>query len=121
LAGGRLLFRLDVDLAAAALDRGASPGDLPAKLRATDPQAGARTAELVARRLGEWHVAYGGSRIEEGWSLLEARDEATLVEALALVPAIAARCRRLDDRSVLIASADLSTLQAALARRGIRV
>ncbi len=121
IAGGRLLYALDADLTAAALDRGAVVDELPARLRVADPQTGGRVGDLVARRLGEWQAAYGASRIMEGWALLETRDEATLLEALAFVPELAARCRRLDARHVLVPPADLAALQAALARRGFTV
>jgi len=121
VAGGRLIYALTPDRACAAFDRGHLPDELSRRLRAVDPQGGERCAELVARRLGEWHAAYGATRIQDGWALLEARDEPTLVEALALVAGLAARCRRLDATHALVPAGDVAALQALLARRGYTV
>jgi hypothetical protein len=121
IAGGRLIFTLSADLACAAFDRGAQPDDLLARLHALEPPGGPRTAEALAPRLAEWRVAYGQTRIEAGWALLEARDAPALAEALAAAPDIAARCRRLDDTFVLVPPGDLAALQRALARRGYQL
>jgi hypothetical protein len=121
VAGGRLIHALSLDRACAAFDCGHMPDELPRRLRAVDPQGGERCAELVARRLGEWHAVYGATRIQDGWALLEARDEPTLVEALALIAGLAARCRHLDATHALVPAEDLATLQALLARRGYAV
>jgi len=119
--GGRLIYALAPDLVCAAFDRDASPEELPERLRAAGGQAGGRVAGLAARRLGEWRAAYGRTRIAEGWALLEARDEPTLVEALALAPEVAARCRKLGATCALVPSGDLPALRAILARRGYAV
>jgi hypothetical protein len=121
VAGGRLIYALSSDRASAAFDRSYLPDELPRHLRAVDPQGGERCAELVARRLGEWHATYGATRIQDGWALLEARDEPALVETLALVAGLAARCRRLDATHALIPAEDVAALQALLARRGYTV
>lgn len=116
IAGGRLVYALDADLACAAFDRGTTPGALLAALDAV-PTA-ARAATAIRAHLTAWRARYGSSRIETGWTLIEARDEATLAEALAQTPDIAARARRLDATLALVPSADAPALRAALAKRG---
>jgi hypothetical protein len=121
LAGGRLIYALSRDLACAAFDRGAPPQELPQQLRVADPGRGERAATLVARRLATWRADYGQTCIREGWALLEAHDEPALVEALALVPGLSARCHRLGATSALIPPDDLAALRPLLARRGYPV
>jgi hypothetical protein len=53
-----------------------------------------------------------------GWALIEARDEATLAEALAYAPQIAARCRLLGPALALASPQDAAELRDILARRG---
>lgn len=121
LAGGRLIYVLSRDLACAAFDRGVSADELSRQLRAADSGRGERAAALVAQRLAEWRTEYARTRIYEGWALLEAHDEPTLVEALALVPGLAARCHRLDAACALVPPDDLAVLRPLLARRGYPV
>ncbi|HLZ24394.1 MAG TPA: hypothetical protein VKQ30_19945 [Ktedonobacterales bacterium] len=116
IAGGRLVYTLDADRACAAFDRGIAPEALLASLR-TLPHAD-RAAAVTRERLAVWRTRYGSSRIESGWTLLEARDEATLAEALAQAPEIAARARRLAPSLALAACDDSPVLRAALAKRG---
>ncbi|MGZ3676885.1 MAG: hypothetical protein ACXVCO_21475, partial [Ktedonobacterales bacterium] len=72
-------------------------------------------------QLRAWHSAYGRSRIETGWTLIEAQDEATLVEALATVPDLVTRCRRLAPSIALVPPDAAPTLEDALTRRGYAV
>ncbi len=121
IAGGRLIFTLSADLACAAFDRGAEPDDLVVRLRALETPGGPRAAETLAPRLAEWRAAYGQTRIETAWALLEARDTPALAEALAAAPDIAARCRRIGDTFALVPTDDLAALQKTLARRGYQL
>lgn len=116
LAQGRLIYLLSADRACAALDSGAHPAPLLAALRAVE--GGARAAELIASRLGAIQHAYGATRIEMGVVLVEARDEATLVEALALAPAVRARCRYLGPAVALLPPDALDALRTVLAAHG---
>jgi hypothetical protein len=118
IAGGRLICTLAADLACAAWDRGTTADALLAHLRRVDAASGTRVAPVVEQRLVGWHLSYGLTRIEEGWTLLEAQDEAALVEALAHVPEVAAHARRLGPALALVASADAGALVAALTKRG---
>ncbi|HEU5440698.1 MAG TPA: hypothetical protein VFU88_15535 [Ktedonobacterales bacterium] len=118
LAGGRLVYAPSAGLACVAFDRDLSPEPLLAQLRALDARHGTRTAAALAPRLEAWRAEYGASRIERGWALLEARDEPALVEALAVLPALSERCRRLAPAIALIPLADAPALGAALAKRG---
>jgi hypothetical protein len=77
-----------------------------------------RLESLVTSRLGDWRQRYGRTSIAHGWTLVEARDEATLREALAYVPEIAARCRQLGPSLALAPLADAEALREALGRRG---
>lgn len=121
IAGGRLIFTFSADLACAAFDHGAHPDDLLARLRALETSGGPRSADALAPRLAEWREAYGQTRIETAWALLEARDAPALAEALAAAPDIAARCRHLGDTFALVPPSDLAALQKALARRGYQL
>jgi hypothetical protein len=118
LASGRLVYTLAPDLACEAFDRGATPEALLAHLRTGEPGGAARAATSVAARLEGWRHAYGASRIESGWVLVEAPDEATLAEALAHVPELAAHGRRIAPDQALLRPEDVADLKRALARRG---
>lgn len=121
VAGGRLIVTPSPDLACAAFDRDVKPDDLLARLRALEVPGGPRAAEALAQPLAAWRAAYGQTRIEAGWALLEARDAPALVEALAAVPDVAARCRRLGETFALVPAGDLPALQKALTRRSYHV
>ncbi len=121
VAGGRLVYALTPELVAASLDRGISPATLLHSLRTADPTGAARAWAAFEPRLSAWQQVYGNERITSGWAILEARDEATLAEALALVPEIAARCQRVAPAVVLVAPDDLIALRKTLARRGYQL
>ncbi|HEX8036944.1 MAG TPA: hypothetical protein VF510_24010 [Ktedonobacterales bacterium] len=121
VAGRRIIYALAPDLACEMFDSGVAPDVLLAYLRAIDPVTGPRAAAAAQPQLRAWHTAYGRSRIETGWALIEAQDEATLVEALATVPDLVTRCRRLAPSIALVPPAAAPTLEAALARRGYAV
>lgn len=121
VAGGRLVYALSAERACVAFDRDFSPEPLLAQLRTLDARHDTRTATALAPRLEAWRAEYGASRIERGWTLLEARDEPTLVEALAVLPALSERCRRLAPAVALIPQADAPALAAALAKRGYQL
>lgn len=121
VVGGRLLYTLAPDLASAAFDHGLEPDALGERLRAVEPHAGARVAEQVVARLDGWRLQYGRARLSERVALLEARDEPTLAEALAYVPAISARTRRIGPAVALLAPGDLADLRALLARKGYQL
>lgn len=121
VAGGRLVYRLAADRACAALDAGAAPDVLLARLAALDTRHGTHVAPGARARLEAWRAAYGASRIEAGWTLIEARDAAVLAEALAAAPQIAARCRQIAPAVALVPDDDAPALRAALARRGFQV
>ena len=91
ISGKRLLYTLSPDRASTAFDAQHAPDSLPALLQLLH----GRAAEAVANRLSAWHAAWGKTRLTTGYTLVEASDEATLVEALANSPEIAARCRRI--------------------------
>ncbi|HEX3272840.1 MAG TPA: hypothetical protein VHR15_19510, partial [Ktedonobacterales bacterium] len=65
VVGGRLLYTLAPDLASAAFDHGLKPEALGERLRAADPNAGARVAEQVMSRLSAWRLKYGRTRVFE--------------------------------------------------------
>ncbi|HET9980133.1 MAG TPA: hypothetical protein VFQ32_06805 [Ktedonobacterales bacterium] len=117
VSGRRLVYTLSADRACAAFDRNLAPDALPALLRPLH----SRAAEGVAARLSQWHTEWGKTRILTGYTLVEASDEATLVEALAAAPDLAARCRRLSPTLALAPPADAAILRTLLARRGYAV
>lgn len=123
VADGRLIYRLAADRACAAFDAGVLPDALLVRLDQLDARAGTGTpvAPAVRARLEAWRAAYGASRIEGGWALLEARDAAVLAEALAALPEVAARCLRIGSSVALVPDDDAPALRAALARRGFQV
>ncbi|MGH2515078.1 MAG: hypothetical protein ACRDHP_05425, partial [Ktedonobacterales bacterium] len=119
IAGGRLVYVFDADRASVAFDRAATPESLLAALRNL-PNAD-RAVGAARERLSSWQARYGSSRIETGWSLIEARDAATLAEALAQAPEVAAVVRPLDSSEscmVLVPQESVPVLRAALAKRG---
>ena len=117
VSGRRLVYTLSAERACAAFDRQLSPASLPDILR---PLHG-RAADSVATQLSQWHAEWGHTRITTGFTLLEASDEATLVEALAAAPEIAARCRRIGPALALALPEDAASLRVLLARRGYAV
>lgn len=117
VAGGRLVYTLTQDRAAAAFDTGASYDGLLRTLRTVEG-GGERVAGAVESRLAAWRTAYGASRLTRGGTLVEAQDEATLTEALAYAPEIAARCRRVAPALALAEPDDGAALRDILKRRG---
>lgn len=120
VAGGRLVYALAPDRAAAAFDSGATYDGLLRMLRSAEV-GGGRAAATVESQLAAWREAHGRSRIEQGGTLIEAQDEATLAEALAYAPEIAARSRRIGPALALAAPADGAALRDILNRRGYHV
>lgn len=121
VAGRRIVYTLAPDLACEMFDHGNAPDVLLASLRTADPAIGPRAAAAIEPQLRAWHAAYGRSRIEKGWTVIEAQDEASLVEALATVPDLNTRCRRLAPSIALVPPDDAPRLEAALTRRGYAV
>ncbi len=121
VAGRRIVYTLAPDLACEMFDHSVAPEVLLAAVRAVDPAIGPRAAAAVEPQLRAWHAAYGRSRIETGWTVIEAQDEAALVEALATVPDLNTRCRRLAPSIALVPPDDAPRLEAALTRRGYAV
>jgi len=117
ISGKRLVYTLSPDRACAAFDQQLSPGSLPAIVRPLH----SRAADNIASQLNQWHAEWGHTRITAGFTLLEANDEATLVEALAAAPDIAARCRRIGPALALALPEDTAILRTLLARRGYAV
>jgi hypothetical protein len=115
LAGGRLLYTFTASRALARFDEGSAPERALAPLRAAGL---VRVAQTLAPRLEGWRQGYGDARLTGGLAIVEGRDEATLREALAAPPGIAARARRLGPAVVALSHADAETLRAALARKG---
>ncbi len=121
VAGGRLIYTPAADLAASAFDRAGSPDALLDHLRTFGGVGGTRAAAALAARLDAWRSRYGGTSIAEGLTLLEAANDAALVEALAALPEIDARAHRLGPSAVLLAPEDAAELRAALKKRGYAV
>jgi hypothetical protein len=121
LAGGRLVYAFEPELACAAFDGRRRPDALVAALRAIPGEAGSRAAEGVQQRLGELRAGYGAARIYSGWTLVEGRDEATLAEALAIAPDLGKRVRRLSPSVALASQVDADALETVLRRRGLAV
>lgn len=117
VSGKRLVYSLSSDRACVAFDRHLPPTSLPALLRPLN----SRAAEIVASRLNQWHAQWGQTRITTGYTLLEASDEATLLEALAAAPDIAPRCQRIGPALALVPPDDAEALRMLLARRGYAV
>ena len=80
-----------------------------------------RAAESVASQLERWYADWGRTRITTGFTLVEATDEATLVEALAAAPDIATRCRRIGPALALAQPADAAILREILGRQDYAV
>ena len=121
VASRRIIYALAPDLACEMFDRGIMADVLLTCLRAVDPVTGPRAASAVEPQLRAWRAAYGHSRIQTGWALIEAQDEAALVEALATLPDLAARCRRIAPSIALVPPGDVPGLESALAHRGYAV
>lgn len=119
IAAGRLIYAIDRDRAAAALDCDRPSEPLLAALR--DLPGGARAADAVRRQIEELRPGFGQSVVYDGWTLVEALDAPTLEEALALVPTVRQRARRPAPHLALVAPADSAPLEAALRRRGYTV
>lgn len=119
IAAGRLIYAIDRDRAAAALDGGRSSEPLLAAL--CDLSGGARAADAVRRQIEGVRAGYEQSVVYDGWTLVEARDAPALEEALALVPAVRQRARRPAAHLALVTPADAAPLEAALRRRGYTV
>ena len=117
VSGKRLIYTLSPDRACAAFDQQRSPAPLVAMLRPLQ----SRAAEGVASQLNQWQAGWGRTRLTTGFTLLEASDEAALVEALAAAPDIAARCRRITPTLALAHPSDAELLRTLLARRGYTV
>jgi hypothetical protein len=117
VSGKRLIYTLSPDRACAAFDQQRSPAPLVAMLRPLQ----SRAAEGVASQLKQWQAEWGRTRLTTGFTLLEASDEAALVEALAAAPDIAARCRRITPTLALAHPSDAELLRTLLARRGYTV
>ena len=114
VSGKRLIYTLSPDRTCAAFDQQRSPAPLVAMLRLLQRRA----AEGVASQLNRWQAEWGRTRLTTGFTLLEASDEAALVEALAAAPDIAARCRRITPTLALAHPGDAELLRTLLARRG---
>lgn len=114
VSGRRLIYTLSSDRACAAFDQQRSTAPLVAMLRPLH----SRAAESVASQLSQWQAEWGRTRLTTGFTLLEASDEAALVEALAAAPDIAARCRRITPTLALAHPGDAELLRMILARRG---
>jgi hypothetical protein len=114
VSGKRLIYTLSSDRACAAFDQLRSPASLVTMLRPLH----SRAAETVASQLTRWQAEWGQTRLTTGFTLLEASDEAALVEALAAAPEIAARCRRITPTLALAHPNDAEVLRTVLARRG---
>lgn len=118
ITGGRLLYAPSADRACAAFDAGADERAVIARVRAMDARAGA----VLEARLAAWRARYAQTRLVSGMALLEARDEASLLEALSALPAeVAAAVRRLGPGLALVPMEQLDRLREALARRGFGV
>jgi len=115
LAGGRLIYQFSADRACANFDLGLRPEDALATLRTLGLT---RAAQTLAPRLEGWRAGYGDARLTVGATLLEGRDEATLRETLAALPAVAERARWLSPTLVALAPGDGEALRELLARKG---
>jgi hypothetical protein len=121
IAGGRVIYAFDARLAVAAFDQREIPAELLSLLARDLTTAGRRTLSLVEAQLAEWQAAYGRTSITSGWTLLEARDEATLCEALARFPDTGALLRRLSPTHALVAPELSGALETELRKLGIPV
>lgn len=118
ITGGRLLYAPSADRACAAFDAGADERAVIARVRAVDARAGA----VLEARLAAWRARYAQTRLVSGMALLEARDEASLLEALSALPVeVAAAVQRLGPGLALVSTEQLDRLREALARRGFGV
>lgn len=115
LAGGRLLYTFTPARALARFDEGLTADRALAPLRAAGL---ARVAQAIEPRLAGWRQGYGDAKLTAGLVIIEGRDEATLREALAAIPGLAARARRIGPAVVALTPADAGILRAALAKKG---
>ena len=121
IAGGRVIYTFDAGSAAEAFDHGVAPEHLLALLRQDTTTAGKRALAAAEAQFAAWKAAYGGSSITTGWTLLEARDEATLHEVLLHVHLLQGSdddIRRLSPAAALVTPRLLSFLEADLRKRG---
>lgn len=121
VVAGRIVYAPSPDRACLAFDQGLAPAALLAPLRAlhaSQEESISRVFRAVAQRLEGWYAAYGATRITRGMALVEAGDEAALVEALAAIPAHADHARRLGPTLALLPTDAADTLRLRLARRG---
>ncbi len=116
VAAGRLIYTVDRDRIAAALDGGRSPDAVIAALR--ELPGGARAADVVHHLIEDARPAYGATALYEGWTLVEARDEPALEEALTVWPAARRQARRPAPNLALVPPRDAEHLEAALRRKG---
>jgi len=118
ITGGRAIYAFDTELAAEAFDNDQTPDRLLSLLRAIPTAAGKRALAATQAQCDVWAAAYGKSSITTGWTLLEARDEATLREALLCVPESASQFRHLSPTHALVPPELQVTLVETLRRRG---
>jgi hypothetical protein len=118
IAGGRVIYAFDAELAANAFDQGETADALLSLLGADVTTAGRRALAFVEAQLAAWQAAYGRTSIISGWTLLEARDEATLYEALAHLPDSSAFTRRLSLTHALVAPELSGALETELRKLG---
>lgn len=121
IAGGRVIYAFDAGAAAEAFDRGVAPEHLLALLRQDATAAGKRALAAAETQFTAWKDTYGGSSMTTGWMLLEARDAATLDEALLHVPQLQESdddIRRLSPTAALVTPRLLSVLEVDLQKRG---
>jgi hypothetical protein len=121
IAGGRVIYAFDAGSAAAAFDQGVVSDHLLSLLRQDATPAGKRALAAVEAQFTAWRASYGESSITTGWTLLEARDEAILDEALLHVPQLQvsnADLLRLSPTHALVTARLLGFLEADLRKRG---
>lgn len=118
VAGGRLVYSLSVDRACAAFDHSEDAEALPRALQAAGVPGDARVIAGVRERLAGWLATYGKTRITTNVTLIEARDEAALREALSYAPQVSDHARHLGEGLAVIANAQTPALREALNRRG---
>ena len=89
---GRLLWRLSPDRFCRHFDASRTTAELLAWLGAHDSREGTRAAQHVAALFERWQQRYGTSSVERA-TVVEARDEVVLREALAALPDLATEIR----------------------------
>ena len=121
VAGGRLVYALSADRACAAFDVGDDAEALPRALVAAGVPQDARAVTSVRHRIAGWRSQYGKTRIATNATLVEARDEAALREALGYAPEVSGRARHLGEGLAVLERGDAAPLRDALNRRGYHV